>query len=130
RVWAAEWTSVLLAHEGIEVTPEVREAIWSALQSLASAPREQRTLTGLSALLQSNRLRQGLQPYTLAGPYGGLLDAERERLGQGSVQCFEMEELMHARSVVLPVLTYLFHKLESRFDGAPTLLVIDEAWVF
>jgi len=130
RTWAAEWTGVLLAHEGIEVTPEVRDAVWSALQSLASAPREQRTLTGLSALLQSNRLRQGLQPYTLAGPYGGLLDAERERLGQGSVQCFEMEELMHARSVVLPVLTYLFHKLESRFDGAPTLLVIDEAWVF
>jgi type IV secretion system protein VirB4 len=28
------------------------------------------------------------------------------------------------------VLTYLFHRLEERFDGAPTLLVLDEAWVF
>ena len=31
---------------------------------------------------------------------------------------------------VLPVLTYLFHRLEERFDGRPTLLVLDEAWVF
>jgi type IV secretory pathway VirB4 component len=32
--------------------------------------------------------------------------------------------------VVLPVLTYLFHRLEKRFDGRPTLLILDEAWVF
>jgi len=29
-----------------------------------------------------------------------------------------------------PVLTYLFHKLEARFDGKPTFLILDEAWVF
>jgi len=46
------------------------------------------------------------------------------------VQAFEMEELMHARTPVLPVLSYLFRRLEDRFDGAPTLLVLDEAWVF
>ena len=28
------------------------------------------------------------------------------------------------------MLTYLFHRLEERFDGRPTLLVLDEAWVF
>jgi len=46
------------------------------------------------------------------------------------VQGFEMGELMHTKSAVLPVLTYLFHRLEARFDGAPTLLILDEAWVF
>ena len=28
------------------------------------------------------------------------------------------------------MLTYLFHRLEARFDGRPTLLVLDEAWTF
>ena len=28
------------------------------------------------------------------------------------------------------MLTYLFHRLEERFDGRPTLLVLDEAWIF
>ena len=34
-------------------------------------------------------------------------------------QAFEMEHLMHSRSALLPVLTYLFRRLEKRFDGAP-----------
>jgi type IV secretion system protein VirB4 len=46
------------------------------------------------------------------------------------VQCFETEALMQRPSAVLPVLTHLFHRLEERFDGRPTLLVLDEAWVF
>ena len=130
RAWAADWIAGLLQHEGVPLTPEVKDAVWSALGSLASAPRAERTLTGLSVLLQSNPLRQALQPYTLNGPFGRLLDAEEEHLGSAAVQAFEMEELMHTRSAVLPALTYLFHRLEDRFTGAPTLLVLDEAWVF
>lgn len=130
RAWAADWIAGLLHHEEVPLTPEVKEAVWSALASLASAPEPERTLTGLSVLLQSNRLRQALQPYTLNGPFGRLLDAEEEHLGAAPVQAFEMEELMHTRSAVLPTLTYLFHRLEDRFNGAPTLLVLDEAWVF
>jgi type IV secretion system protein VirB4 len=130
RAWAAEWVAGLLVHEGVEVTPDVKGAVWSALGSLASAPPEQRTLTGLAVLLQSNQLRQALQPYVLGGPWGRLLDADHDRLGASAVQGFEMEELMHGRSAVLPVLSYLFRRLEKRFDGAPTLLVLDEAWVF
>lgn len=87
-------------------------------------------MTGLSVLLQSNALKAALQPYTLEGPFGRLLDADQDRLALHGVQCFETEELMHEAGVVLPVLTYLFHRLEERFDGRPTLLILDEAWVF
>jgi type IV secretion system protein VirB4 len=130
RAWAAEWLATLLTHEGVELTPAVKDAVWSALGSLSSAPAGERTLTGLSILLQSHALRQALQPYTLSGAHGRLLDADQDRLGVADVQGFEMEALMHGKSAVLPVLTYLFHRLESRFDGAPTLLILDEAWVF
>jgi type IV secretion system protein VirB4 len=41
-----------------------------------------------------------------------------------------MEELMPHKALVPPVLTYLFHRLEARFDGRPTLLILDEAWTF
>ena len=37
---------------------------------------------------------------------------------------------MGQAGVVAPVLTYLFHRLEERFTGRPTLLILDEAWVF
>ena len=130
RSWAVEWIASLLAHEKVVVTPEVKESVWSALTSLATAPAEERTLTGLSVLLQSNALKAALMPYTLDGPFGRLLDAAENRLELAEVQCFETEELMSQASVVLPVLTYLFHRLEDRFDGRPTLLILDEAWVY
>jgi type IV secretion system protein VirB4 len=131
RSWAAEWVLGLLAHERVSMTPEVKDVIWSALTSLASAPQRERTLTGLSMLLQSNALKAALAPYTLEGPFGHLLDAAEDRLSFGDVECFETEILMRdAAGAVPPVLTYLFHRLDARFDGSPTLLILDEAWVF
>lgn len=130
RSWAAEWIAALLAHEKVLVTPEVKEAVWSALGSLAPAPAEERTLTGLALLLQSNALRTALTAYTLDGPYGRLLDAAEQALALSDIQCFETEALMAQSGVVAPVLTYLFHRLEERFDGRPTLLILDEAWIF
>lgn len=130
RTWAAEWLAALLEHEKVAVTPEVKDSLWSALGSLASAPETERTLTGLSLLLQSNALKAALAPYTLEGPFGRLLDAAEDRLALADVHCFETENLMTQPGAVLPVLTYLFHRLEERFDGSPTLLLLDEAWLF
>src|SRR3546814_2605332 len=48
RSWAAEWVAGLIAHEKVALTPEVKEAVWSALGNLAGAPAEERTITGLS----------------------------------------------------------------------------------
>ncbi|HFS0969453.1 TPA: conjugal transfer protein TrbE [Pseudomonas aeruginosa] len=130
RAWAAEWLEARLLQEGVAVGPEQKAALWTALDSLAGAPEAQRTLTGLSVLLQDNNLRQALQPYVLGGTHGQLLDAERDRLGTADVQCFEMEELMHSKAAVAAVLSYLFARFEERFDGAPTQLILDEAWLF
>ena len=128
RAWAAEWVATLLARESVTVTPELKEHLWSALTSLASAPLAERTMTGLSVLLQSNALKQALQPYTLSGPWGRLLDAETERLGEADVQAFETEGLIGAGAAPA-VLSYLFHRIEDRFDGRPTLLIVDEGWL-
>ncbi len=130
RAWASTWIEALLTHEKILVTPEIKDAVWSALASLATAPVEERTLTGLTLLLQSASLRAALAPYTLEGPYGRLLDAAEESLRLADIVCFETEALMGQAGVVQPVLTYLFHRLEARFDGRPTLLILDEAWIF
>src|SRR5581483_6297444 len=59
QAWAAEWIAGLLRREGLTVTPDAKDHIWSALTSLASAPRIERTLTGLSVLLQSAALKRG-----------------------------------------------------------------------
>lgn len=130
RVWAADWVAGLLLNEGISLTPEVKDAVWQALVNLANVPQVQRTLTGLRALIQDTTLRQALDAYVVGGPYGDLLDADQEVFYEKDWQCFEMEHLMQQPDVIAPVLNYIFHVLQKRFTGRPTLLVLDEAWLF
>src|SRR5690606_7482337 len=47
RAWAADWIVAILQRERVPVIPEAKEHIWTALTSLASAPVEERTITGL-----------------------------------------------------------------------------------
>ena len=127
RAWAADWLVDILIRESVEITPDVKEHLWTALTSLSSAPVAERTITGLTVLLQSSALKQALRPYCIGGPYGRLLDAEMEWLGSASVQAFETEGLI-GTGAAAAVLSYLFHRIESRFDGRPSLLIIDEGW--
>lgn len=128
RAWAADWLVAILMREGIAITPEVKEYLWTALTSLSTAPVGERTITGLSVLLQSNDLKQALRPYCVGGPYGRLLDAEAEHLGAADVQAFEIEGLV-GTGAAPAVLAYLFHRIGDRLDGRPTLLIIDEGWL-
>jgi type IV secretion system protein TrbE len=128
RAWAADWIAAILARESVTITPEVKEHLWTALTSLASAPITERTLTGLAVLLQSNDLKQALRPFCVGGAYGRLLDAEGEQLGEAAVQAFETEGLIGGGAAPA-VLAYLFHRIGDRLDGRPTLLIVDEGWL-
>lgn len=128
RAWAAEWLAAILIQEGVTIDPATKDHLWSALTSLSSAPPSERTLTGLAVLLQATALKQALAPYCVGGPWGRLLDAEIEALGDLRLQAFETEGLVGAGAAAA-VLTYLFHRIEARLDGSPTLIMIDEGWL-
>ena len=95
----------MLDNEGVTIKLENKDAVWTALKSLVSASKSERTLTALAVLIQSSELSQTLTPYTLEGSYGRLLDASNDYLPLADVMHFEMDELMRIRSLILPVLT-------------------------
>lgn len=130
RAWAGAWIEDLLALQGASILPPDRAAIDRALGLVAGNAPGHRTLTELSVQLQSRELKEALRPYTLDGPFGSLLDADRDDLEDGGYQVFELRALMDLdEKILLPVLTYLFHRVEQRLNGRPTLLVIEEAWL-
>lgn len=131
RTWASEWLLDILTAENVAITTATKKALWEGLCVLAESPRSHRTLTGLSIMVQDAEIKRALHPYTIQGAHGALLDAKHDSLNLGRWLAFEMEELMQSKGAVMPVLAYLFHRLEQRFNGAvPTLLVLDEAWLF
>jgi type IV secretion/conjugal transfer VirB4 family ATPase len=130
RVWAAEWVETVVRLQGVVATPPLRGRIEWALQLLASNDPPNRTLSEFTANLQDETLRAALHPYGLDGPYGKLLDAGADDLVEGRFQVFEMKHLFELdQRIALPVLLYLFRRIEARLDGGPTLIVIDEAWM-
>jgi type IV secretion/conjugal transfer VirB4 family ATPase len=131
RVWASQFIELLLAQQKVVLSPELKEYVDSALASLASNPPEHRTISGLSFLLTPD-LKAALYPYTVRGNYGQVFDAAHDSVDNtSSWQMFEMGALMRmGEEVVAPALDYVFHRVEARFDGRPTLLILDEAWLF
>lgn len=125
--WAAGWFEMILELNGINTTPAQNNEIYSALQRLREA--DGRTLTDFVLTIQDNRIREVLRQYTLDGAMGHLLDGTEDNLEVSRFSTFETEELMdYPPKFALPVLLYLFRKIEKSLDGTPSAIVLDEAW--
>ena len=127
--WAVGWIEVLCELNGLKFGPKQRNAVTEAVFRLQLSPT--RTLTELSANVQDMEIRDALQHFTVMGPMGPLLDADHDMLGSGRFLSFETENLMQLDDkAVIPVLLYLFRRIEQRLDGSPTLILLDEAWSY
>jgi type IV secretion/conjugal transfer VirB4 family ATPase len=128
RAWASEWIETLVAMQGVKITPDHRNAIARQVGLMASA--RGRSLSDFVSGVQLRDIKAALLHYTVDGPMGQLLDAEHDGLTLGLFQTFEIEELMNlGERNLVPVLLYLFRRIEKRLSGAPSLILLDEAWL-
>ena len=128
--WAGEWVAGLFEVQGMTLTPNDLNAISEALNRLKNQPPNLRNLSILMHLIQNQRLKDGLAHYCSGGPMARLLDSETDNLGLSDFLVFEIEELMNmGEKNMIPVLLYLFHRIEKALKGQPTILVLDEAWI-
>ena len=131
RMWAHDWLIGLARLQGLTLQPSHRNLLQTALMSLAMQPEHLRSMSNFLTLLQDpeGSLKAALRAYTRDGG-SDMLDAKEDAFGLGSFMVFEIEDLMNRDdSMRIPVLLYLFHKLEKAMTGRPTILVLDEAWL-
>jgi type IV secretion/conjugal transfer VirB4 family ATPase len=130
RLWALEWLESVLALNGVTVNPAARQALDAALVLLATEPVRHRRLSDYLPQLQDRDLVAALSPYA-EGSLRHLLDADHDDLAAAPYQVFELKRLAEMEDrVLLPVLLYLFHRVEQRLEqGRPSLIVIEEAWL-
>ncbi len=128
--WAEDWVASLLELQNVTVLPVHRNEIHSAMEKLVVNPRHLRSLTDFVDLVQNYQVKEALEYYTERGTMGFLLDAQEDKLGLSPFIVFEIEDLMNLGDKnLIPVLMYIFHRLEKSLKGQPTLLVLDEAWL-
>lgn len=128
RAWAMEWVEAILALNGLQTSPEQRNAINTAIASMHQS--QAHTLSDLRNSLQDEAMRAALEQYTLDGSFGHLLDAEQDGLELSDFTVFEIEELMNlGDKYALPTLLYLFRRIERSLHGQPAVIILDEAWL-
>ncbi len=130
--WALGWLLQLLQLQSLEPASKVERDLQQALELLAHEPQNHRTLTLLQSYAQLDEVKDALRPYTASGAHGTLLDASHDGLLTGRLQVFEMTHVMRSndKSITVPVLLYLFHRIEQRLShGRPSHIFIEEAWL-
>jgi type IV secretion system protein VirB4 len=141
RAFLRDWLGVLLAATGPEELATIAFAVDAAY---ANDPRLRR-LAHFHELLAGTRRPQAgdlasrLEPWLAQGPsgageHGWLFDNPAAPEGEDSLDLcartlgFDMTALLESPRLRTPVMMYLFHRIEQRLDGEPTLILIDEGW--
>lgn len=129
--WAADWLEMLVEMIAPgSVTPSSRLLLNEALKNLAASTTcaEERTLTEYITSLQDENMKAALRFYSLDQNGGYLLDGDRNDIDYAAFNVFEIGTLLEREKIAPAVLTYLFFQIQRRLKGAPSLLVVDEAW--
>jgi len=127
RVWAEDWIEMICELQGQTVMPEQKRKIREALNTHIAT--NSKTLTEFIAQIQDDSISEALSFYSSKGSLD-ILDGDEDSITFSTLSTFELHELMQlGDKVVIPILLYLFHKIEQSLDGSPAAIFIDEAWV-
>lgn len=136
RRFLGEWIGLLATGPG-QASPSVEEQGWiaDAIDAAMTEPVALRRLRYLVELFRgrdrasSNDLAARLAPWHSGGEFAWLFDNEVDALDlSSSTLGFDMTAILDQPALRSPTMLYLFHRVEERLDGTPTIIVVDEGW--
>lgn len=130
RTWLSQFLVDYFRENGSVIGPKDQDELYECLESLQSNNPEHLNFTTFRENLQLPDLRPAIKPF-IEGEYASLFTSGDDSIADNRWVTFEMSRLMNmGEQIVRFVVGYLFFKLTRQFDGTPTLLVLDEAWLF
>lgn len=127
--WCVNYVIQLLEIQGLKPSAKQRNNIEQGLKELAASSVECITLSEFVSIANDGEVIEALTYYT-SGVGGDLLNATHDSFISGGLQVFEIEELERmGDKAMLPVLLYIFRRIERSLDGSPSFIFIDEAWI-
>lgn len=127
---AIEWVQACVVAQGKELNEHRRSAITDAVRAVAAEPVSRRTMTALNDYLASRlpELAAVLEPYTHRGAYGHIFDGnDAHRFAWAPWTMIDLSTLVNLSDEVAgPAMAHILTRVRKRFDGRPTLVVMDE----
>jgi type IV secretion system protein VirB4 len=133
EVFLAKWVEKLV---GLTLTAQERNDVAFAVRSVMTRPADERSIGALRSFLtrsQSGSLRvaDALVRWARGGPLDWVFDNECDALGlDARFVGYDMTEFYGDADdeVRVPLMAYLFHRVESLITGERLVIVIDEFW--
>jgi len=135
QAFLRQWLSQLLTPAGGQLTADENAIIASAVDANFGQPTEYRQLRYLVELLAGGArpirgdIASRLAPWYGAGEHAWLFDNPADQLNLDTRTAgFDMTALLDNPALRTPAMMYLFHRVDERLDGTPSMIVIDEGW--
>ncbi len=131
RAFLRDFLAVLLKADGPEEFATIAAAVDAAYANDASLRRLRhfRELVSGAKRPQSGDLADRLSPWIEGGENAWLFDNPVDRLDlTNRVMGFDMTALLDNPKLRTATMMYLFHRIDERLDGKPTMILIDEGW--
>lgn len=133
RSFIAEWLSSMVAVNDELPSAEDMEIIQRAIDGSYKLRVEDRVLHNIApffGLEGPGSIASRLKQWHSGGRYAPIFDNVRDVVDfkSDTVFGFEMGDVLANRGCLIPVLLYLFHRIQLSLDGTPTMIVLDEAW--
>ena len=135
RAFLRQWLTQMLTPVGGQLTADENAIIASAVDANFGQPSEFRQLRYLVELLAGGTrpvrgdLASRLAPWYGAGEHAWLFDNPVDQLSLDTRTAgFDMTALLDSPALRTPAMMYLFHRVDERLDGSPSMIVIDEGW--
>jgi type IV secretion system protein VirB4 len=137
RRFLADWVAKLIVAGGSGTGLDVDDiaAIADAVDANFAQPPAYRRLRHFAELFRGKRrptstdLAARLAPWHSGGDYAWLFDNADDELDLDVRTIgFDLTQILDDPAARTPAMMYLFHRVEQRLDGAPTVIVIDEGW--
>lgn len=131
RQFLIDWIALLAGGAETEEVAQIKDAVDASYLQ----PAEDRQLAYLVELFRGGHrphsadLWSRLRPWWGDGEYAWLFDNEADLTDLTSPTVgFDMTQILDDPALRSPAMMYLFHRVEERLDGSPSIIVVDEGW--
>jgi type IV secretion system protein VirB4 len=131
RQFLIDWLALLAGGADIDELSKIKDAVDANFQQ----PHEHRRLRHLAELFRGGHrphaadLWARLRPWWGEGERAWLFDNREDRIDLSAESVgFDMTQILDDAAVRTPAMMYLFHRVEERLDGSPSIVVVDEGW--
>ena len=136
RTFLRDWLAAMLRPPGgAPLSATDQAVIAEAVAANFDVPPAARRLSHLQTLFrgheldtQDNALSARIRPWFGAGERAWLFDNPEDNLSLGRTQGFDLTFVLDDPIARVPLLLYLFHRIEQTLDGQKAMIFIDEGW--